>query len=512
MKETGPRDIPAEQDKLGLESYAQGLAHFIQECATPMTLSIQGDWGSGKTSLFNLTRNHLKSQPNIVDVIEVNTWQFSVAGYQDGLVNVLIGEVLGELSKLNEAKAEKFKANIIKGLKFLRNGAWAYFTNTAYEQEALEADQDGLIEASQKVKKLKSNLEEMVESYRGEKGDDARLVVFIDDLDRLEPENAVTLMEGIKNFLDCEGCVFVLAIDEKVVFEGIKKKYGENIGEQRKQAFFDKLIQVPFSIPQSAYDLKPYVEDLLKESEKGYADDCANVIRQLVPIGNPRSIKRYFNRARLHRAIIGDGGVGSITPMLLAAIVILLEDPDAFSVLAEFYSESGSNDELAKALSGNRIEWESINALLKGSSPQQTIERRQEFGKCLSQLKRTQDASPRSILARIRSVAVSQQGLEEFKEKNQEEVYLFKTSESTKALRVNVLANRVNVTIYEDALSPKKWEEVTGKLLTSGNSWHFGKSKNQQRYATRVVTTSEEDGKLFEQLKQYFSYLDNDNK
>jgi hypothetical protein len=50
-------------------------------------------------------------------------------------------------------------------------------------------------------------------------------VFLIDDLDRCLPEKAVETLESIKLFLDVEGCVFVLAIDDEVVERGIAHRY-----------------------------------------------------------------------------------------------------------------------------------------------------------------------------------------------------------------------------------------------------------------------------------------------
>ena len=44
-----------------------------------------------------------------------------------------------------------------------------------------------------------------------------RLVIFVDDLDRCMPEKAIEVLEAIKLFLDVEGCVFVLGIDQEVM-------------------------------------------------------------------------------------------------------------------------------------------------------------------------------------------------------------------------------------------------------------------------------------------------------
>lgn len=49
----GYPDKPVESiqsDLFNVESYVKGLCSFIDTCDTPMTISIQGDWGSGKTS------------------------------------------------------------------------------------------------------------------------------------------------------------------------------------------------------------------------------------------------------------------------------------------------------------------------------------------------------------------------------------------------------------------------------------------------------------------------------
>ncbi len=54
------RDVPVNSQQnefLGLAKHAKALADFIRTCETPMTIGIQGDWGIGKTSLLNLSRD-----------------------------------------------------------------------------------------------------------------------------------------------------------------------------------------------------------------------------------------------------------------------------------------------------------------------------------------------------------------------------------------------------------------------------------------------------------------------
>ena len=53
--------------KIGLHSHA--LVNFIKNTTTPMTIGIQGEWGSGKTSLLNSTKGEL-SEILLIDKFE----------------------------------------------------------------------------------------------------------------------------------------------------------------------------------------------------------------------------------------------------------------------------------------------------------------------------------------------------------------------------------------------------------------------------------------------------------
>lgn len=47
----GLKDVPIDSfddESLGLREYADALTRFVKECDTPMTIALQGDWGSEK--------------------------------------------------------------------------------------------------------------------------------------------------------------------------------------------------------------------------------------------------------------------------------------------------------------------------------------------------------------------------------------------------------------------------------------------------------------------------------
>ena len=74
---TGYPDTPIttnEANNFETGAYVKALSDFILECDTPMTIAIQGDWGTGKTSMINMVDEKIKGK---VASIMFNTWQYS---------------------------------------------------------------------------------------------------------------------------------------------------------------------------------------------------------------------------------------------------------------------------------------------------------------------------------------------------------------------------------------------------------------------------------------------------
>jgi hypothetical protein len=109
----------------------------------------------------------------------------------------------------------------------------------------------------------------------------------------------VELLEVLKIFLDCEKCVFVLAIDYNVVVSGVKSKYGADFDADKGRSFFDKIIQVPFKMPVAQYDISGFVKKTFEDVatvrfNDSDIDNCVSLINSSIG-SNPRSMKRLFN-------------------------------------------------------------------------------------------------------------------------------------------------------------------------------------------------------------------------
>lgn len=262
MANTGLRDVPItkrEEENLDIAPYVDSLAQFIMECDTPMTIAIQGDWGSGKTSMMNLVMADIEERyPGKMCPIWFNTWQYSQFNAQNQLGVSLLSRFASEVSGQSDTgdRVKRMLGTLAKSL--VRNLAFVgtmAFTGSAEGAKDAQEAVDGMLDKDfiQSLTELKTSII-TITTERLERDKKDRIVVFIDDLDRLAPERAVELLEVFKLFLDVPGCVFVLACDYQVIAQGLHRKFGIGESDLKGKSFFDKMIQLPFSMPVGLYD------------------------------------------------------------------------------------------------------------------------------------------------------------------------------------------------------------------------------------------------------------------
>ena len=306
MTYKGSTDQPARIDMFGIGNYISGLCSFITDCNTPMTIAIQGDWGSGKTSVMEMVRDTINNKA--VHCVWFNTWQFSQFNTGDNLSLSLIETIVKGFEIDGGATVKEMRGGIGKLGAVMANvgkrGLYALSdrtlgsTNTEDLKKRLEEAANESISINETISNLKDRFQECVNAAVQQHKVD-RILVFIDDLDRLEPIRAVELLEVLKIFLDCQNCVFVLALDYNVVVSGVKRKYGADFNEDKGRSFFDKIIQVPFKMPVAQYDISSFVKKTFEDvtAVRCEEDDVANYVSLInSSLGsNPRSMKRLFN-------------------------------------------------------------------------------------------------------------------------------------------------------------------------------------------------------------------------
>ncbi len=302
----GYSDISSNTDSLGAQIYYDGLSRFIMECQTPMTISIQGDWGTGKTTALNLIEKKIEGKNSYV--LWFRTWQYSKFGLEENMMLVLLNNLYEKLEELAKSGNRKIPNNkripILRGVKeTISTVADAKLGSAVAEKASGICDvlwgTDQVTAVSKQIEDTKKSVQELIDSILIE---DERIVVFVDDLDRLEPRIAVDLLEGIKNFLDCNRCVFVLAVDSGVIYQGVRSKYGDEFGEEKAKKFFDKIIQVPFSLPVNQYDINAFLGQFISSNDQ-YISEYEAITKRYLK-NNPRAIKRAFNLLKLYEFII----------------------------------------------------------------------------------------------------------------------------------------------------------------------------------------------------------------
>ena len=69
----------ANEDRLNMKAYADALTQFIANAQSPLTIALQGEWGSGKTSLMNALKQSLVDDPDAPYLgVWINTWQYAL--------------------------------------------------------------------------------------------------------------------------------------------------------------------------------------------------------------------------------------------------------------------------------------------------------------------------------------------------------------------------------------------------------------------------------------------------
>ncbi len=350
-------DVPTVKDEFKIDEYILGLSNFISGCETPLTLAIQGDWGTGKTSIMYQVEEKLKEKASSnskgkIKTIFFNTWQYSQFDMDKNLAVTLITDLIDELEVTDVNKIENLKkslAVITKSMEYLKLD-FGLLNIEKINNQLLKFISNE--EKSNNLKNLKQNLQSMIDESIKENNYE-KIVIFIDDLDRLFPQKAIEFLEILKLFLDCKNCVFVLAIDYNVVLRGTKSKYGDDLDNEKGKAFFEKIIQVPFTVPVANYHMENFVNVSLEKINFHFDNDVTKNITQLIrdSIGNnPRSVNRLFNSVSLLMHIINPNNEleNDDKLLIIATVCFQLRFNEAYDYLLTSYNNSPEDSEETK--------------------------------------------------------------------------------------------------------------------------------------------------------------------
>ena len=384
------------EDLLKVDKYSNALSNFITNSETPITIGLQGEWGTGKTSLMALLLEDFKTKD--IACSWVNTWEYSMFRNAH---ETTPGVLRGMLEKLKESCIDRgvwtlkdsTQAKFKTAAKFLGGLANQIVSNqTGIDVKAAADGTSDSAASSVEIAEIKALISGLIQDLIDDsKNPIKKVVFFVDDLDRIPPSDAVEVLEALKNIFDIPNCVFVLAIDYDVVVKGLEDKFGPKTEENEREfrSFFDKIIQVPFSMPTGTYDIEYFLVEKLKsigiEVKESDKELYTKAVRYTIGF-NPRSLKRYLNSFSLinHlREVQSDEEAQQDDDYMLFAILgIQISYPKIFRLLSQNPNYLNWNKGFANKFG---IEWDDVQDKLKKYGESELIDEEWEqvtWGAC----------------------------------------------------------------------------------------------------------------------------------
>jgi Cdc6-like AAA superfamily ATPase len=303
------------KDGLSFKTYADILARAAVGTPEPFTIGIYGDWGTGKTSMMHMMESEVNSHDNAIG-IWFNAWRYE---REEHLIIPLLATMITEMERVVASRKEStlwtktkpIAKSIIGALRKGINGlalsgkigipligeVGIAVSPKDMKSESSTEFQDQIISQSLYYNAF-STIEKVTEDENC-----PRLIVLIDDLDRCFPERAVELIEGIKLVLNQRNIAFVIGVAPKIIRSFLQTKYKKEYGIEQNlyEDYLDKIIQLPFTIPNSHDHIENYVEGLLDNKEVFHSLDDEDQKSLKMICGpackdNPRAIVRFLNR------------------------------------------------------------------------------------------------------------------------------------------------------------------------------------------------------------------------
>ncbi len=225
------------------EKIADALTNLLKDEINPISISLNGGWGTGKTFLLKRWQQNLKNKGK--EAIYFNAWEDDFCG--DPLV-AIIGQLWNSLKDsdykemVNTVK-ETAKPLLIKSiLKIAGTAIQTDLTETNLKSTA-EKTVDEYFNQGAKKKELKKRLTEMAKEVAKKTG--SPLFFIIDELDRCRPTFSIELLERVKHIFDIPNIVFIFGIDREQLGHSIKSVYGDIDVDGYLHRFFD----MDFSLP-----------------------------------------------------------------------------------------------------------------------------------------------------------------------------------------------------------------------------------------------------------------------
>lgn len=233
----------ATEDRYEISPFANSLAKSIQGIKKPIgtTLALHGPWGSGKSSATNLIRAILEEAKGETLVIsDFKCWWFrgqealalAFLKNLDSILRDKLGDKVKDLVPTVGKGVLEAGSIIGPAVAFASTGPWGALAagSTNFIKRFFPKD-----EALEKTfQKLEQALKEQ----------NKRFLIIIDDIDRLEPEEALAIFRLVKTVGHLPNVMYLLIYDRALAEKVVNERY-----PSEGPHFLEKIIQAGFDVP-----------------------------------------------------------------------------------------------------------------------------------------------------------------------------------------------------------------------------------------------------------------------
>ena len=233
-----------ESDLLSRKDSVIQFAEFLKSPYCPTSIAVNGEWGSGKTFFVKQTAYHLSTLEDASDkclTVYYDAWEND--NECDPIISIVdcIARVAGEEDEnyISRLALDFLKTAVdtplLRGVKTIID---------RYEEKDAESD-FGYSKTKPTNAQIKNKLKALFDEIINEHGE--RLILFVDELDRCNPDFAVKVLERLKHYFTIDNRVkIVFSVNINQLEHTIKHFYGDDFDSHRYlDRFFDIVLPIP---------------------------------------------------------------------------------------------------------------------------------------------------------------------------------------------------------------------------------------------------------------------------
>ncbi len=247
--------ISLEDDRLNLGPLAKHLGASLAsvEPESGFIFGVEGQWGSGKTSLLNMAFEHLGEMKKAPIVrVTINPWAIPPG---TDLVAFFLSEFARQLKEF-DAEVGGLSGGAISELSSAADSIGGFASRLApLGKLAKVAGEAGLpfatllstaIDGASQLSNDESFAAGKKKIERALKRLIGKVYVVIDDLDRVEPDRVAEVLMTVRAIADFPNVVYILLYER----ESIGRALGRSLGVEDGMSFLEKIVQFEISMPE----------------------------------------------------------------------------------------------------------------------------------------------------------------------------------------------------------------------------------------------------------------------